>query len=118
MGILISRWIGAGLLAFGMVVAPTALLGVAGVAYADTGTESDGGKPASQDSPEPQEPQIRIRPSRTSRRRPRTTIPNRSSREPAEETDGGPRKPTVRSVERVRDHVTTSRSQADDSAGG
>ena len=114
MGILISRWIGAGLLAFGMVVAPAALLGVAGVAYADTGTESDGGKPASQGSPEPQEPQ-----------NPDTTEPDEQApapdddpepieQEPAEETDDGPRKPTVRSVERVRDHVTTSRSQADE----
>jgi len=56
MGISISRWIGAGLLAFGVVIAPTALLSGTGVAYADTGTESDGGKPASQDPPGPREP--------------------------------------------------------------
>ncbi|KAA0118469.1 hypothetical protein [Mycolicibacterium sp. P9-22] len=111
MGISISRWIGAGLLAFGMVVAPAALLGVAGVAYADTGTESDGGTPAPGDSPEPQESQDAD-----------TTEPDDEAPAPDDQPEAEPEaepeieveKPKLRSVERVRDHAPAVRSPADE----
>jgi hypothetical protein len=107
MGISISRWIGAGLLAFGVVIAPTALLSGTGVAYADTGTESDGGKPASQDPPGPREPQS---PDATGPddEAPSPDDPSEpAEEEPADEAGTDPKKPALRTVERVRAHAHT-----------
>lgn len=103
MGISISRWIGAGLLAFGVVIAPTAFISSAGVAYADTEADSEGSKPASPDSPGPQESES-----------PDPAEPDdEPAEEPEAEPDSGAKKPTLRTVERVRDDAPTPGGLAD-----
>lgn len=103
MGISISRWIGAGLLAFGVVIAPTAFISSAGEAYADTEADSEGSKPAPPDPPGPQESE--------------SPDPAEPDHEPAEEPetepDSGAKKPTLRTVERVRDDAPTPGGLAD-----
>lgn len=115
MGVSIARWLCAGLLAFGVLIAPPVLLSGAGVAYADTGADSESGKPASSapDSPGQQESES-----------PDTTepddgpdpddVPGPVEEEPAEEDDADSKKPVLRTVERVRDHVPNSGGLVDE----
>lgn len=110
MGISISRWIGAGLLAFGVVIAPTAFISSAGVAYADTEADSEGSKPASPDSPGPQESGS---PDPAEPDDEATAPDDQPAEEPEAEPDSGAKKPTLRTVERVRDDAPTPGGLAD-----
>ncbi len=113
MGISISRWIGAGVLAFGVVIAPTALLSSAGIAYADT--ESDSGKPSAaepRDAPSPGTAE------------PDDAAPNPDHEPPSPDDDQAAvaepdaatvakKRPTLRTVERVRNHEPAAGRLAD-----
>lgn len=110
MGISISGWIGAGVLAFGVVIAPTALLSSAGIAYADTDTGTPGAaEPRDAEAPDAAEPNDET---------PSDNETPSSMEEPDEvlERDAEPpvrKRPTLRSVDRVRDHEATAGSLAD-----
>ncbi|KRD15960.1 hypothetical protein ASE48_27700 [Mycobacterium sp. Root265] len=110
MGISISRWIGAGLLAFGVVIAPTAFISSAGVAYADTEADSEAGKPAPPDSAGPQESES---PDPAEPDDEATAPDDEPAEEPEAEPDSDVTKPTLRTVERVRDHAPTPGGLAD-----
>lgn len=127
MGISISRCVGAGALAFGVMIAPAAFMSSAGVAYADTEADSDSGKPPSSTSPdspgpkesrsesaEPTEPDDEA-PSTEYESGPITDEPDEeeSGGEPDGETDTGSKKPILRTVERTRDRAASSAGLTD-----
>lgn len=113
MGISISRWIGAGLLAFGVVIAPTAFIGSAGIAYADTETDSDSGQPSSPGTPESESPDANDPDDEAPSPDDDESEPIAED-EPAEETDTGPKKPVLRTVDRVRDHASAAGGLAEE----
>lgn len=112
MGISISRWIGAGLLAFGVVIAP-AFIGSAGIAYADTETDSDSGQPSSPGTPESESPDANDPDDEAPSPDDDESEPIAED-EPAQETDTGPKKPVLRTVDRVRDHASAAGGPAEE----
>jgi hypothetical protein len=115
MGISISRLIGAGLLAFGVLIAPTAFIGSAAIAYADTESDSEPGKSAPPDSPGPQDSQSPDptepddeAPSMDDESEPVAEEEPAAEEAPPEETATGPEKPTLRTGDRLRDHASTA----------
>ncbi|QIV81129.1 hypothetical protein [Mycolicibacterium frederiksbergense] len=104
MGISISRWIGAGVLAFGVVIAPTALLGPAAIAHADTDTgEPSSAEPRDAKSPDAAKPDVEGPSHNDDRPTPDEETAERTEAEPEAGRDVKKR-PTLRTVDRVRDH--------------
>ncbi|MGK2867934.1 MAG: hypothetical protein ACSLFA_15055 [Mycobacterium sp.] len=115
MGISISRCIGAGALAFGVMIAPAAFMSSAGVAYADTETGSDTGKPSAAEPRNPKGPDAQTPDPETPEATELDDERPSSKEEPDEvvEPDAEPpvrKKPSVRTVDRVRNHEPTAGS--------